>query len=256
MKETTMKRTMWILGGGIALIVIAAVLFLTMSLKKEGLPAPASTEAPKTSAAVLQTLPQTSTAVSAGEEPESVWALRLVNKDHALPKNFKVELTSFGNNHHFDKRAFSHLQEMLNDARKQGLSPLVCASYRTQDQQQELFDNKVKRYEKQGYSHEDAVKTAKEWVAYPGTSEHQVGLAVDIVSLKYQLLEESQKDTPEAKWLRANCQNYGFILRFPEDKTEITGVGFEPWHFRYVGKAAAQEIMKKGICLEEYLNQA
>ena len=90
-------------------------------------------------------------------------------------------------------------------------------------------------------------------MAVPGTSEHQTGLALDIVSAGYQLLDEAQEDTAEQKWLMEHCWEYGFILRFPEDKTEITGIGYEPWHYRYVGRETAEAIHKSGLCLEEYL---
>ena len=91
------------------------------------------------------------------------------------------------------------------------------------------------------------------WVARPGTSEHQTGLAVDIVDTSYQILDEGQENTPVQQWLMAHCAEYGFILRYPTDKSEITGVGYEPWHYRYVGVEAAREIMANGLCLEEYL---
>ena len=92
-------------------------------------------------------------------------------------------------------------------------------------------------------------------MAYPGTSEHNLGLAADIVAKDYQLLDDKQAETPEAVWLEENCWRYGFILRYPTDKTGETGIIFEPWHYRYVGKEAAREIMEQGICLEEYLGE-
>ena len=90
-------------------------------------------------------------------------------------------------------------------------------------------------------------------MARPGTSEHQLGLALDIVDLDYQQLDTRQEETPEQKWLMENSWKYGFILRYPTDKSNITGIIYEPWHYRYVGKEAAKVIHEKGICLEEYL---
>ena len=90
-------------------------------------------------------------------------------------------------------------------------------------------------------------------MARPDTSEHQLGLAADIVSAGNQILDESQEQTPEQQWLLSHCQEYGFILRYPSGKTELTGVSYEPWHYRYVGVEAAGEIMEQGLCLEEYL---
>ena len=144
---------------------------------------------------------------------------------------------------------------MMDDARAQGLSPLICSSYRTKDKQQRLFNNEVVAYQQQSSSQKEAEEKASFWVARPGTSEHQMGLAVDIVATSNQQLDESQERTAEQQWLIQNCYKYGFILRYPNDKNQITKVGYEPWHYRYVGKEHAQKIMKEGICLEEYLDK-
>ena len=93
-------------------------------------------------------------------------------------------------------------------------------------------------------------------MAVPGTSEHATGLAVDIISGQYTGLDDKQGDTAEQEWLMAHCQEYGFILRYPEEKEHITGVIYEPWHYRYVGKQAAEEIHDQNVCLEEYLDFA
>ena len=93
-------------------------------------------------------------------------------------------------------------------------------------------------------------------MARPGTSEHQAGLAVDIVDKSYQLLDERQEDTAVQKWLMEHCAEYGYILRYPTEKSALTGVGYEPWHYRYVGEEAAREIMSRGLCLEEYLENS
>ena len=89
----------------------------------------------------------------------------------------------------------------------------------------------------------------------PGTSEHQAGLAVDIVSVDYQILDEGQEDTPLQQWLMEHCWEYGFILRYPPDKGEKTGIIYEPWHYRYVGREYAQAIRQSGLCLEEFLQR-
>lgn len=109
------------------------------------------------------------------------------------------------------------------------------------------------KYIAQGYSRERAEIEAAKWVAVPGTSEHQTGLAVDLVALNCQILDESQETTSEQIWLMKNAYQYGFVLRYPSDKSDITGMEYESWHYRYVGKEAAKEIHEKGICLEEYL---
>ena len=183
------------------------------------------------------------------------WNLLLVNPWNELPDNFSVELKQLSNGHAIDERAYADLQAMMDDARAQGLSPIICSSYRTQEFQQKLFDNKIKRLMDAGYSEEDAEIEAGKWVAVPGTSEHQTGLAVDIVARSYQVLDENQENTAEQQWLMENSYQYGFILRYPEGKTDITGINYEPWHYRYVGREAAKEIYEQGLCLEEYLDK-
>ncbi len=180
--------------------------------------------------------------------------LLLVNPWTPLPEDFLPgELVPVQNDQAVDARAYPDLQDMLGDMSQAGLSPLICSSYRSQERQQELYDNKVQRVMAEGASREAAQAEAARWVARPGTSEHQTGLAVDIVSLSNQMLDETQESTPEFQWLAENAWKYGFILRYPEDKSEKTGIAYEPWHFRFVGKEAAAEMHDLGLCLEEYL---
>ncbi len=177
----------------------------------------------------------------------------LVNADNPVPPDWKTEIVELGKNQSVDSRAYDDLQKMLSDARKAGFNPLICSSYRTQEKQTRLFENKVKSYKKEGYSDKKAKELALNWVAYPGNSEHQTGLALDIVSKENQILDESQLKSECQQWLMKNSYKYGFILRYPQDKTDITGIDFEPWHYRYVGKKAAGDIYSKSICLEEYV---
>lgn len=180
--------------------------------------------------------------------------LLLVNPWTPLPEDFVPgELVPVQNDQAVDAQAYPDLQDMLQDMSQAGLSPLICSSYRSQERQQELYDNKVQRVMDEGASREAAQAEAARWVARPGTSEHQTGLAVDIVSLSNQMLDETQESTPEFQWLAENAWKYGFILRYPNDKSEKTGIAYEPWHFRFVGKEAAEEMHDLGLCLEEYL---
>ena len=186
--------------------------------------------------------------------PKDGWNLILVNGDHPLPQDFQIPaLTQLRNNHAIDQRAYPALQRMMDDCRAEGLQPTICSSYRSWEKQEELFQRKVQSCLPQAGSLEEAEEQAAVWVARPGTSEHQAGLAVDIVDKSYQLLDEGQEDTAVQKWLMEHCAEYGFILRYPTEKSALTGVGYEPWHYRYVGEEAAGEIMSRGICLEEYL---
>lgn len=185
-------------------------------------------------------------------DPED-WALILVNGEHPLPEDFQVPaFTRLANGHSIDERAYPDLQRMMDACRAEGLSPTICSSYRTWEKQEELFEQKVLSCLPAASSREEAEEQAALWVARPGTSEHQAGLAVDIVDKSYQLLDEGQEETAVQAWLMEHCAEYGFILRYPTDKSALTGVGYEPWHYRYVGEEAAREIMSRGLCLEEY----
>ena len=179
----------------------------------------------------------------------SEWNLILVNPWNSLPDNYSVTLTQLKNGQSVDERCYPDLQEMMDACRAAGLSPVICSSYRTQEYQEGLFNNQVENLVAQGYSRAEAEKEAGTVVAVPGTSEHQLGLAVDIVDVNYQLLDRGQEETEVQKWLMEHCWEYGFILRYPESKSEITGIIYEPWHYRYVGKKAAKEITESGICL-------
>ncbi len=184
---------------------------------------------------------------------EDAWQLRLVSAAHPLPEDFEApKLTKLRGGHAIDSRAYPALQQMMDDCRAAGLNPVICSSYRTHDKQEELFQKKVNTLLRQGYSQEEAETEAARWVARPGTSEHETGLAVDIVDKSYQLLDEKQEQTPVQQWLMAHCAEYGFILRYPVEKSDLTGIGYEPWHYRYVGVEAAKAITEQGLCLEEY----
>lgn len=191
------------------------------------------------------------------EEPIDLtsWMLTLVNLENPLPEDYLPPLAKLENGMEFDERAINQLNAMMADARAQGLSPLICSAYRTIGRQEVLYINQVDKQRKRGLNQETAEEEAKKRVAYPSTSEHNLGLAVDIVAQSYQLFNSKQEETKEMQWLIENCSNYGFILRYPKDKVEITGIIYEPWHFRYVGVEAAKEIMERGLCLEEYITE-
>lgn len=179
--------------------------------------------------------------------------LTLVNFENTIPKDWKVDLVQLNNGQSVDRRIYDDLIAMLQAAKSEGLNPLICSSYRTNEKQEQLYQNKVSEYLSQGYSKVEASDKAAFWVARPGTSEHQLGLAVDIVSTKNQRLDRSQENTVEQQWLIQNSWKYGFVLRYPTNKNSITGVWYEPWHYRYVGKEHAKKINELGVCLEEYV---
>lgn len=211
-------------------------------------PAPVPSPEPSESAAPSEPPVETS------PTPELPWNLTLVNGENPLPEGFAApELVQLRNGHAIDARAYPELQAMMDAARAEGLRPLICSSFRARGTQETLYRNEVQNWLDRGYSQSEAEARAARWVARPGTSEHELGLAVDIVDTDYQMLDERQEDTPVQRWLMEHCWEYGFILRYPTDKSGITRIGYEPWHYRYVGREAAKEIMERGLCLEEYL---
>lgn len=185
--------------------------------------------------------------------------LILVNPWNTLPEDYTVELQQVTwdqeENQFVDARCADKLLRMIKDCFDAGCTPYICSGYRTMEKQQFLFNNKIARLVAMGVSAEDAPMQAAETVAVPGTSEHQLGLAVDIIDYNYPYLDEFQENMPTQKWLMENSWRYGFILRYPNDKSDITGIIYEPWHYRYVGVVAAKEIYDLGITLEEYLEQ-
>jgi len=183
------------------------------------------------------------------------WMLILVNADNPVPRNYKIDLVPIGGNHEVDQRIAHLLQQMLDDCISEGLLPTICSAYRTYEYQENLTEQNVESLLYQGYSEKDARAETAKSIALPGTSEHHLGLAVDIVDYYDQNLDTSQENTEVQKWLMENSWKYGFTLRYPSDKSDITGIIYEPWHYRYVGVDAAKEMYETGLCLEEYLTQ-
>lgn len=183
------------------------------------------------------------------------WELRLVNPWNPLPAdyNYTANLTNYASGKQFDTRAMNALRQMIAAGSDYGLN--AASLFRPYDLQVTLFNRQVNAMKAQGYSGAAAEAKAATVVARPGTSEHHVGLAVDILGSGYYSLEQSFENTAAFKWLKAHCAEYGFILRYPKEKEHITGVIYEPWHYRYVGVDVAKEIMSRNITLEEYLEE-
>ena len=223
---------------------------------------PAPTQTPVATVVPTQTPPaQTAapqaTAVPVAEtEGENAWMLRLVNHTHPLPDDFTVELGTLPNGLQFDARAIDQLEKMLDDGNASGLQLMVCSAYRSIARQDQLFEQMKQQYIAQGMTEQEAYDKTSTIRTPHACSEHSSGLAADIVAVNYQTLDDGFGDTPEAKWLAAHAVEYGFILRYPKDKENVTGIIWEPWHFRYVGVENAQKIKDSGLCLEEYLGEA
>ena len=180
----------------------------------------------------------------------------VVNPWNLLPDSYTVKTIVYTSNRSVAEVCYEPLSRMIADCKKAtGGGVIVRSAYRTPSDQKYLFMNKVKALKEQGLSQEEAEIEAGKVVAIPGTSEHQLGLAVDLTDASYDKLNEKQEQMPVQKWLMEHCWEYGFILRYPNGKTEKTGIIYEPWHYRYVGVELAMEMKDSGLCLEEYLEQ-
>lgn len=180
------------------------------------------------------------------------WKLRLANYDNLLPEDFEVELANIDNSKdpkQFDARAVKYLKDMINAMKKDGNTKIWCQStFRSVKRQKELYDASVQKYLKQGKTQEEADKLTLEYINKPGGSDHNLGLAVD-----FNYVDNSFAKTSEYKWLLKNAENYGFILRYPEDKEDKTKIAYESWHWRYVGEENAKRMNELNMCLEEYV---
>ena len=199
--------------------------------------------------------------VQAGLEKKKLHAVQLANLNllilvnpwNPIPEGYEPELQDIGQEMQLDVRCADALLKMIEDCRAAGGNPYICSAYRTQSVQEALYNNKILRLTLAGVNLETAPTLAARSVAVPGTSEHQLGLAVDIIDEYYTNLDAGQEKTSTQQWLMENSWRYGFILRYPNGSTDLTGIIYEPWHYRYVGREYAQDIYEQGVTLEEYV---
>ena len=182
----------------------------------------------------------------------------LANPWNPVPADYTADFVTLSSkyavdNSQVDRSCVDDLMQMIDDCNAVSPTAYVVSAYRDFDHQTRNYNRKVNYYLNKGYSQADAEKEAATVVAVPGTSEHQLGLAVDIIDTRLWDLVEAQENQPAQKWLLENSWRYGFIFRYPKDKIDITGIIYEPWHYRYVGRELAEEIHATGLTLEEYL---
>lgn len=183
---------------------------------------------------------------------EDNWNLTLVNRGYRIIDSYKPDLVYVcGSSEQLDKKIAEHYEAMYNAAKEDGVTLTPCSGYRSYDLQKRNYNNKVAYYESLGYTKEEALEKAATIIMPPGSSEHNLGYAMDIVCV-----DEWFEDTDEFTWLMENAQDYGFILRYPKEKQDITNVIYEPWHWRYVGVEHAKKMKATGQVLEEYLGVA
>ena len=232
-----------------AVVMIAGILFLLFSRDNSRESIVVSPTDSQASLVVRGDMPEENAGSNTPQtsNTDNDWNLTLVNKWNPLPENYELALVEVPGGEKVDERIYEPLMEMLEAAKEGNWDqlPMVVSGYRTQEKQQQLYDEKIAEYKRQGYSDTEAVEQAEQWVAVPGCSEHQLGIAVDINGATYDLYF----------WLQENSYKYGFIFRYPAGKTDITGTAEEVWHYRYVGVEAATEMYEQGLCLEEYLEK-
>ena len=194
---------------------------------------------------------------AAYEFSEDDWRLILINKQHSIPDGYEEEvplgnISTMKGIMYCDERIIDDLLDMIQAAKDDDVTLAICSPYRDLQYQEKLFNRKITKYMKRGLSYMEAYQLASQAVTVPNASEHQIGLALDIVTDTYVALNEGFANTAAGKWLAENSCKYGFILRYPKGKEDITGIEYEPWHFRYVGAEAATLITEQGITLEEF----
>lgn len=178
----------------------------------------------------------------------------VVNKDNHLPDDYAIETSFVQGSYEMEIVAAQHCRQMIEAAARDGIDLKVLSAYRTINYQENLFERNVSlRMEDDGMTYEEAYADVSVNIAPPGGSEHNAGLAADIIDRNHWDTYEAFEDTPEFEWLQNNCTKYGFILRYPKGKEDITGYIYEPWHYRYVGVKYAAAVMESGLCLEEYI---
>ncbi|MBQ9413511.1 MAG: M15 family metallopeptidase [Clostridia bacterium] len=281
----TLSRRQWLVIGSAVAFVVGLLFFAAMTLvftsvfgtsagtvtESAAVPSTTVTTAGSTAVTVATTAASSDNSTTAAAEATTTaqavvttdghyvqpagydWNLRLVNTWNRMSAEDSNSLnTEDIDGEECDARIYSALRAMLDAGSAYGLA--VTSGYRSYSLQEELFENKIGRVQAAtGYDYDEAAEVAATEVARPGTSEHNTGLAVDLVNSECYDLEEYWEDTAAFGWLQEHCADYGFILRFPRGKQEYTGIVYEPWHYRYVGVEAATEIMSRGLCLEEYL---
>ena len=185
--------------------------------------------------------------------PDLDWAFYLINEQSPLPADYQPALKAVSGDFALDERAADYAVAMLLAAHTDGVKLKVISAYRSMQKQGENFNSYVERLMAEDFSEDEAIALTAAQIAMPGASEHNAGLALDILSIYCTAIDEEFERTPEFRWLADNSWRFGFILRYPKDAEEITGFIYEPWHFRFVGVIWAEQIYNSGLTLDEYI---
>ena len=182
-------------------------------------------------------------------EVEDNMNIVLVNGTNKIPDDYIANLVEY-NGKLVDSSIINDLDNMFKDAKKDGVNLKINTAYRDKEEQQDIYDRRIKAYKNEGMTDKAAIEKTNSEVQKPGYSEHETWLAID-----FSNPSNPEDNEPMWEWLNANSYKYGFILRYPKDKIDITKVSNEEWHYRYVGKDIAKEMKNTGECLEEYINR-
>jgi D-alanyl-D-alanine carboxypeptidase len=233
---------------GLVLVIVATAVFV-VGFDRLGKKLP-KVSVEKSSSVASSVKSSTSTAQnSTSPVKQSIdWQLVLVNYNNKMPDDFKNTIVREFNID-MDSRIVEPYRKMRDAALKEKVHIWISSGYRSYEKQGKLFADEIQTYKKKGFSNDDAVSKASKSVARPGYSEHNTGLAIDINGVL-----DSFDGTKGFQWMQEHAQEYGFILRFPKDKQDITEIKFEPWHYRYVGVENAKKMKKLNMCLEEYVD--
>ena len=256
------RKPLW---GRFALLGAAVLLVLLLLRCGADEPQPGSAAADETAAettAETQPVPATQAADPPSKDDP---LLLFVSRAHPLAEDYAPELTQLHDwPYSIAAIAYEPLRQILGEAdirackemlaagRAEGLSFTVASAYRSTDSQRQLFDEDVEARVSEGMTEDEAREETARWTMPPGCSEHETGLAVDIVATDNQRLDDTQEQTPETIWLHENCWRFGFILRYPAGKEDVTGIDYESWHYRYVGVEAARYLTEQQLTLDEF----
>ena len=179
--------------------------------------------------------------------------LMLVNENHRIDRDYKPETIGVnGTSYQMIDEAAASLERMLKDMKKElGAAPMIVSTYRSYEHQERVFGRDVTMFKGQGMTEEEAIEKAKLYIALPGASEHQTALAVDLSN--DGTLEENFIDSEAGLWIKENCHKYGYVVRYPKEKVEITKINYEPWHLRYLGQPYSDLMFQNDWCLEEFI---
>lgn len=248
------SRARLLLGGagGVAAVLIITALLAMPHQNAEPVEAAASPEAVPSIAAEsiaseASVLSETAPTPEPAFQQLGDWRLVLVNSEVPLPDDFQMTPTLF-DTITVNSKMYPELTALINAAYNDEINLWIASGYRSVEEQENVLNRAVQRRMADGMTYEKAYEDARLTIQEPGYSEHHTGLAVD-----FNDVADDFRETKAYTWLQEHAAEYGFVERYPKDKESITGIDYEPWHYRYVGKEHAQRMNELNMCLEEYV---